>query len=38
VRDRFWVVAQFGHADHTRVILKDFGRTQPPWLTRASAL
>ena len=37
VRDRFWVVAQFGHADHTRVILKDFGRAQPPWLTRASA-
>ena len=37
MRDRFWVVAQFGHADHTRVILKDFGRAQPLWLTRASA-
>jgi hypothetical protein len=34
VRDRFWVVAQFGRADYTRVILTDSGRAQPPWLTR----
>jgi len=26
VRNRFWLVAQFGHANYTRVILKDSGR------------
>jgi hypothetical protein len=31
-------VAQFGHADHTMVILKDFGRAQPPWLTRGGCI